>query len=106
MIDTPGMRELQLWHAEEGLHGVFGDIEALAEDCFFKDCRHLNEPECAIKAALRRGTLDHARYDNYKKMLRELAHLEAKEGQKRRQLERERGKEHNKSHKQKKKEIY
>lgn len=106
LIDTPGMRELQLWHGEDGLRGTFADIEALVDQCYYSDCRHRNEPRCAIKAALTSGALDGARYENYNKMLRELAHLEAKEGQKRRQMEKERGKKHSQFHKQDKKKIY
>ena len=89
IIDTPGMRELQLWHGEEGIHGAFDDIDSLAQHCFYKDCQHRNEPRCAVKTALKDRTLDHGRYENYKKLLRELAHLEAKEGQKSKLLDKQ-----------------
>jgi ribosome biogenesis GTPase / thiamine phosphate phosphatase len=79
MIDTPGMRELQLWEADEGFRGTFDDIESLAEDCRFNDCQHMREPGCAIQAALADGSLDQARYDSYRKLQRELAHLARKE---------------------------
>jgi ribosome biogenesis GTPase / thiamine phosphate phosphatase len=51
LIDTPGMRELQLWETGEALAGTFGDIDALAEACRFRDCRHRQEPGCAVRAA-------------------------------------------------------
>lgn len=74
LIDTPGMRELQLWEGSEGLQNVFSDIEALASQCRFRDCRHQNEPDCAIQAALENGSLDGARYKSYRKLQREIAY--------------------------------
>lgn len=79
IIDTPGMRELSLWESESGIADTFGDIEALAQQCFFRDCTHTTEPQCAVNAALVEGTLDQARYKNYSKLQRELAYLERKE---------------------------
>ncbi|MDB5032909.1 MAG: rsgA [Chlorobi bacterium] len=79
IIDTPGMRELQLWEADEGLQETFEDIASLAERCRFRDCGHGNEPGCAIRRALDDGTLDAARYRNYTKMERELAYLVRKD---------------------------
>ncbi len=79
IIDTPGMRELSLWESETGISDTFGDIESLAKDCFFRDCTHTNEPQCAIHAALANGTLEQARYNSYNKLQRELAYLERKE---------------------------
>ena len=76
LIDTPGMRELGLWSAGEGLQETFEDIEALAGDCRFRDCAHQNEPGCAIRRALEDGELDAGRFRNYEKMLREIAYLE------------------------------
>src|SRR6185295_1269839 len=52
VIDTPGMRELQLWDAGEGLSQTFDDILRLAEDCRFRDCSHQSEPDCAVRSAL------------------------------------------------------
>jgi ribosome biogenesis GTPase len=74
LIDTPGMRELALWDAEEGLQSAFDDVEAFAAECRFGDCRHAGEPVCGIEAALGSGQLDGARYRNYLKLRRELAH--------------------------------
>jgi ribosome biogenesis GTPase len=75
LIDTPGMRELQLWGGEEGLRETFEDVEALAAQCRFNDCRHEGEPGCAIDAALRDGTLDEGRLASYLKLQREAAYF-------------------------------
>ena len=68
VIDTPGMRELQLLVSERGLRETFDDIETLAAQCRFSDCRHEDEPGCAVRAALDAGGLDAERYANYRKM--------------------------------------
>ncbi|AEI46253.1 ribosome small subunit-dependent GTPase A [Paenibacillus mucilaginosus] len=73
LIDTPGMRELQLWDADSGLDLAFRDIEALAAGCRFSDCSHEGEPGCAVQAALEEGTLQAARYRSYVKLQKELA---------------------------------
>jgi ribosome biogenesis GTPase len=75
LIDTPGMRELQLWEGGEGLQETFEDVEELASQCRFNDCRHDGEPGCAIEEAIRGGTLDERRFANYRKMQRELAYF-------------------------------
>ena len=72
IIDTPGLREAQLWIGEEALGGVFEDIEDLALRCRFSDCSHVTEPACAIKAALVAGSLDPGRFESYRKLQREL----------------------------------
>jgi ribosome biogenesis GTPase len=82
MIDTPGMRELQLWEGDEGLQEAFEDIEMLASQCYFKDCQHGSEPGCAVKKALEEGRLDPGRYRNYQKLKKELAYMARKEDQK------------------------
>ncbi len=71
LIDTPGMRELQLADAGSGIEDVFADIVALAGACRFADCRHESEPGCAVRAALEAGTLDADRYARYGKLARE-----------------------------------
>ncbi|UZJ78353.1 ribosome small subunit-dependent GTPase A [Fictibacillus sp. KU28468] len=81
VIDTPGMRELQLWEADEGVGHSFSDIEGLAEQCRFRDCSHTNEPGCAVQRAIKNETLDEARYNSYVKLQRELAFLARKEDQ-------------------------
>lgn len=79
LIDTPGMRELQLWGDESRLAGSFADIEGLAAACRFRDCVHEREPGCAVRAAIESGQLDAARMASYRKQLRELRHLARKE---------------------------
>jgi len=78
LIDTPGLRELQLWDAEEGLAQAFADINLLAAQCRFNDCRHETEPGCAVQAAVQAGILDLARLDNHRKLLREQEFLRRK----------------------------
>jgi len=78
VIDTPGMRELQLWDAEAGLSAVFADVESLAGDCRFADCTHGAEPGCAIREALETGRLDGERYAAYRKLEREEAFIARK----------------------------
>jgi ribosome biogenesis GTPase len=75
VLDTPGMRELQLWDGDESLQLVFDDIEALAGRCFFSDCRHEGEPQCAVREALVAGTIDTERYQSYGKLQKELNYL-------------------------------
>ncbi len=79
LIDTPGVRELGLWHAEEGVSLAFAEIEALAEGCRFRDCGHSGEPGCAVEAAVSRGELDPARLEGYRRLGRELAHEAARD---------------------------
>ena len=71
ILDTPGMRELQVWSAEGGLDLAFGDIGELAKSCRFRDCSHGAEPGCAVNAAVERGELDSSRLANYGKIRRE-----------------------------------
>jgi ribosome biogenesis GTPase len=78
IIDTPGLREAQLWEGDEALGGVFEDIEELALQCRFSDCAHDTEPGCAIKDALAVGTLDAARFQSYVKLHRELRFIASK----------------------------
>jgi ribosome biogenesis GTPase / thiamine phosphate phosphatase len=97
LIDSPGMRELQLWADEDGLSASFGDIHALAERCRFRDCGHHREPGCAVQAALRDGTLAAARYESYLKLQRELRHLEARQNEQLRREEKQQSKQRNRS---------
>jgi ribosome biogenesis GTPase len=73
VIDTPGMRELQLWSADAGLERVFDDIVALSQSCRFADCAHANEPGCAVMEAVSRGQLDEERITSWHKLTREAA---------------------------------
>jgi ribosome biogenesis GTPase / thiamine phosphate phosphatase len=77
-IDTPGLRELQLWDSEAGLDQAFGDVEVLAKRCHFRNCKHSGEPGCAVAAAIREGELEEGRLENHQKLLREHAFLERK----------------------------
>ncbi len=78
LIDNPGMRELQLWGDEQGLAGAFDDIVALAAGCRFKDCSHTHEPGCAVREAVRDGSMAPERLESYHKLQRELSYLERK----------------------------
>lgn len=71
ILDTPGMRELQLADCEAGVAAAFSDLEAYASQCRFKDCRHGSEPGCAVQEALENGELTLRRLANYQKLLRE-----------------------------------
>lgn len=73
LIDTPGMRELQLADCEVGVSEAFSDIEGLAQRCRFGDCQHKTEPGCAVQAAIENGKLEIRRFNNYQKLLREQA---------------------------------
>ena len=73
VIDTPGMRELGLWDADEGIGSAFSDVEALFPLCRFPDCRHQSEPGCAVLAALESGELSRARWEQYLAQKRENA---------------------------------
>jgi ribosome biogenesis GTPase / thiamine phosphate phosphatase len=88
ILDTPGMRELGLLDADEGITATFEDIDALAEQCRFHDCGHTNEPGCAIKAALESGGLDADRWRSYQKLQREAAFSDRKEDRAARLVER------------------
>jgi len=76
IIDTPGMRELQLWDVDEGVDETFDEIAALAPECRFRDCRHDSEPGCAVKAAVEAGEIPGERYEGYLKLSREHAATE------------------------------
>lgn len=81
IIDTPGMRELQLWSATEGLQETFADIEELAQQCRFRDCQHTTEPGCAVQEAIEQGRFDPARFFSYQKLQRELDYAIRKQDQ-------------------------
>lgn len=78
LIDTPGMRELQLWSHEDGATQTFQDIAMLSLDCRFRDCVHQGEPGCAVDAAIQQGELSFERLENYRKLLAELRFQERK----------------------------
>ena len=76
IIDTPGMRELQLWDSDDSLDETFADVLEFAPGCRFRDCRHESEPGCAVKAALEAGSLPADRYESYLKLRGERDALE------------------------------
>ena len=79
IIDTPGMRELGLWHVSEGLSTTFSDIEEIASRCKFGDCSHNTEPKCAVREAIENGELSTERWNNYIKLEKEAKFAEKKE---------------------------
>jgi ribosome biogenesis GTPase len=78
LIDTPGLREVQLWGDGAGIDHAFEDIEDLARECKFSNCHHEAEPGCAVRGAIEREELDPNRLVSYRKLTRELAHLREK----------------------------
>lgn len=90
MIDTPGMRELQLWATGEGIRETFEDIQTIAEDCYFRDCRHESEPSCAVLSALQNGTLDPSRFSSYRQLQSEIQLLEVRQNHRAQAVERQR----------------
>ncbi len=106
LIDNPGMRELQLWGEEKKVDNVFSDIEELAEYCRFSDCRHHNEPGCAVLEALKEGTLEQDRYQQYLKLKKELEFLEQRRDASLEHIQRERGRRFQKMVRQHRKIVY
>ena len=80
VIDTPGMRELGMWDAAEGVEQTFADIQALAARCRFRNCTHTDEPGCAVRSALQSGELDAGRWQSYQKLTAENAYAEDSAG--------------------------
>jgi ribosome biogenesis GTPase / thiamine phosphate phosphatase len=92
LIDTPGMREIQVWAGDESLQDTFADIETLADQCRFRDCHHRNEPGCAVLQALEDGQLDESRLANYQKLQKELSYLARRQDQRSQLAEKQRWK--------------
>lgn len=90
VMDTPGMRELQVLVSDRGLREAFDDIEAIASACRFTNCRHENEPGCAMREALADGALDAERYANYRKLQAEMRQMAARQDQRKGQEEKSR----------------
>jgi ribosome biogenesis GTPase len=88
IIDTPGMRELQLWDAADAVRETFDDIEAFAAHCHFTNCRHRDEPKCAVKAAVEEGNVPAERLDSYLKLQEELSTLARKQEERERKTRR------------------
>jgi ribosome biogenesis GTPase len=76
VIDTPGMREFQMWLADQGIHEAFPEIEALGAGCRFRDCSHTGEKGCAVLAAVSNGELPESRYQSFLKLRKELQFME------------------------------
>ena len=92
VIDTPGMRELQLWGDEDALDDSFDDIESVALGCRFSDCTHSTEPGCAVMEAIEDGTLDSSRFQSYLKLKKELRFLASRRDDRLRMEEKEKWK--------------
>lgn len=106
ILDTPGMRTLSLWDSEAGMEIMFGDIEELILKCRFHDCKHRNEPGCAVREALDTGKLDKTRWDSWLKLQKEIAHMEARKDGKLRLQERQWGRQISKFQRELSKERY
>jgi ribosome biogenesis GTPase len=78
LVDTPGMRDVQVWGDDGHVDGVFADVAEFASDCKFADCRHDSEPGCAVQAAIERGAIDGERLESWRKLGRELAYLDSR----------------------------
>jgi ribosome biogenesis GTPase / thiamine phosphate phosphatase len=76
IIDTPGLREVQLWSGDIALQAAFADVEALALRCHFRDCRHVGEARCAVRAAVEAGTISTERYEGFLKLRAEQVALQ------------------------------
>ena len=92
VLDTPGMRELQLWEGEDGVQMAFEEIEIQASQCRFRDCAHQHEPGCAVREALAAGTLNKERFQSYEKLKREMKYLIRRQDGRAERLERQRWK--------------
>ena len=93
VIDTPGMRELQVWGDEEALELVFDEIGELAVKCRFRDCAHESDPGCAVREALESGALSQKRFESYLKLKKEFVYLSKRAVMKPNALERSKWKE-------------
>ena len=78
VVDTPGMRELQLWEGTEGLHQTFEDVETISLACRFSNCTHEREPGCAVRESLESGALESERFESYLKLQREIRSFEVR----------------------------
>ncbi|MFT3851626.1 MAG: ribosome small subunit-dependent GTPase A [Ilumatobacteraceae bacterium] len=88
LIDTPGVRAVSLWSSGRGIEWAFADIFDLMDHCRFRDCKHEDEPGCAVHAAIEAGTLDPSRLDSLKRLVAEEAALEDEQREQDRALDR------------------
>lgn len=87
LIDNPGLRELQVWSDEQAVERTFADVDALAGDCRFGDCRHEAEPGCAVLAAVKRDEISAERLESYHLLQKEVQFLERKQDESAQRLE-------------------
>jgi ribosome biogenesis GTPase len=92
LIDTPGLREIQLWEGDQGIESAFPEIETLSEGCRFNDCQHQGEPGCAVEAAAASGELTPERLESFRKLQRELRHIHVRHDEMARLQEKRRNK--------------
>ncbi len=92
LIDSPGLKEVQLWAGEESTSETFSDISRFAQNCRYKDCSHQGEPGCAVQEALLSGELEYRRYENYLDLMKEVNYLRMKQDEQAVKIEREKGK--------------
>lgn len=92
IIDTPGLRELQLWDAQEGISNTFNDIEEIAQYCKFNNCTHNNEPGCAVQKAIKDDLLEAKRLENYLKVRKEQEYLTSRQSQSAAKIEKDKWK--------------
>jgi ribosome biogenesis GTPase len=85
IIDTPGMRQIRMWEGSEGMNETFSDIIEYFTECKFSDCKHESEPGCAVRKAIAEGELDMDRYNNYKKLQKEILFFQQRSEQKAKQ---------------------
>jgi ribosome biogenesis GTPase len=91
LIDTPGVRAVSLWLSGDGIERAFADVFDRMDHCRFRDCKHEDEPGCAVKAAIASGTLDPRRLESLKRLVAEEAALEAEQQAQIRAADRRRG---------------
>lgn len=84
VVDMPGVRGLGLWDADEGLGAAFADVDELAQSCRFRDCKHIDEPGCAVRSAVETGELAQARLDSYRSLAAEIQAVREKRDEARR----------------------
>jgi len=94
MIDTPGMREMQMWSGSEGISEAFEDVEEIASQCRFSDCKHKKEPGCAVRQAIAEGRLTEERFESYIKLQKEIRIAERKQATVERAKEKKKSKEY------------
>ena len=92
IIDSPGLREIQLWADDDDLDNVFQEISSIADNCKFNDCQHQGEPGCAVQEALGNGMITPERYNSYLELKKEIAYLNIKKSENRVFLERQKSK--------------